>query len=111
MRKVLTPENLEMLLRTWAEHRPDHEAKCQATQEDLARVEAELKRLGDAVASGAVVQTLLDGIKAREADRRGLLAQFEHLDGLTKAAASFDSEAHLAELKAVVTGWHSTDGA
>jgi Recombinase zinc beta ribbon domain/ABC transporter substrate binding protein/Recombinase len=106
MRKVLTPENLETLLRTWAEHRPDHEAKCRATQEDLARVEAELKRLADAVARGAAVQTLLDGIKAREADRRGLLAQLEHLDGLTKAAASFDSEAHLAELKTVLTGWH-----
>ena len=58
------------------------------------------------MASGAAVQTLLEGIKTREAGRRQLLAQLEHLDGLSKAAAGYDPTAHLAELKAILTDWH-----
>lgn len=49
---------------------------------DLRWVEAELKRISDAVAAGAVVQTLLEAIKSREQERRDLLAKLEHLDGL-----------------------------
>ena len=41
------------------------------------------------------MQQWLDGIEAREAERRELLAQLEHQDGLAKAAARFDTEAHL----------------
>jgi len=54
----------------------------------------------------ASVQTLLDGIKSRETERQGLLAQLEHLDGLANAAARFDPQGHLAELKALLTDWH-----
>ena len=106
LRKVLTPEHLDALLKTWAEDRPDHEAKRGPVQAELARVEAELKKLADAVAGGAAVQTPLDGMKAREAERRELLAQLEHLDGLMKAAARYDSKAHLAAWKTILPDWH-----
>jgi site-specific DNA recombinase len=105
LRKVLTPERLDALRKTWAEDRPDHEAKRRPIQAELARIDAELKKLGDAVAGGASVQTLLDAVKAREAERRELLAQLEHLDGLAKAAASYDGTDHLAAWKIILPGW------
>jgi hypothetical protein len=53
----------------------------------------------------ASIQTLLDAIKSREAEKRELLAQLEHLDGLAKAAASYDSAAHLAAWKIILPDW------
>ena len=50
LRKVLTPGHLDALLRVWAETRPDHEAKRQTVEAELAGVDAKLRRLGDAVA-------------------------------------------------------------
>jgi hypothetical protein len=105
LRKVLTRESLDAHLKTLAEDRPDHEAKRRPIQAELARAEAELKKLGDAVARGASVQTLLDAIKGREAERRELLAQIEHLDGLSKAADNYNSAAHVAAWKILLPDW------
>jgi len=71
---------------------------------ELARLDGELKRLGDAVATGAAVDTLLAGIKTREAERRDTLARLEHLDGVVKAATA--DRVTVEELREIVKDWH-----
>ncbi len=71
---------------------------------ELAKVEAEPKKLANAVAGGVAVQTLLEGMTACEAERRALLAQFEDLDGPMKAAACY--KAYLAAWKVILPDWH-----
>jgi hypothetical protein len=82
------------------------EAQRAAALADLGRLENELKKLADAVASGAAVETLLGAIKSREQERRDLKAKLEHLDGLGKAANQFDRDSYGAELRSVLSDWH-----
>lgn len=93
---ILTPDMLEAVVvqrLTDAGAPKTTAAKRAAVQAEVRRVDTELKRLGDAVAAGAAVETLLGAIKAREAERRGLLARIEQLDELAKAAAACDRDA------------------
>ena len=54
---------------------------------ELRRVEAELKRLADAVVSGAAVETLRAAIRSREQERRELAAKLAQLDALQQTAS------------------------
>ena len=80
----------DLLMRELERRREAPEAL--ATERDMltaqiAKLEAELGRLADAVASGAASRTLVDAIQARETERRELTAKLEHVEGLAIAAA------------------------
>jgi Recombinase zinc beta ribbon domain len=96
LREYLTKDRLEdvigQLVAQVAADADKTGAQRAALTAELARIDGELKRLGDAVAGGAAVETLIGGIKKREAERRDVLARLEHLDGMSKAAAAFDRE-------------------
>jgi len=53
---------------------------------DLTTVEAELRNLTAALAGGAAVASVLDGIKEREARRRELRTRLEALDAEAHSA-------------------------
>jgi len=57
-------------------------AQRDALTERIAALDAELKRLADAVAGGAAPKAILDAITAREQERRDSVAKLEHLNGL-----------------------------
>jgi hypothetical protein len=55
----------------------------------MCRLDAELGRLADAVASGSAPATLAAAIKQREVKRRDLQAKLEDVNGLTLAEEEF----------------------
>jgi hypothetical protein len=74
-----------LLLRERAERAKAPEA-LEAQRQDLtatiSRLDTELGRLADAVASGSAPSTLVAAIKQREGERRDLQAKLEHVNGL-----------------------------
>src|SRR6202022_230853 len=64
-----------------------------------------------AVAEGAAVQTLLEGIKTRERERDALQAKLEHLDGFQQASASWDAGAYGERVREVLSDWQRLLGA
>ena len=82
-------------------HREAPEALAQQRQDaaaQLTKVDAELRRLTDAIAAGDAPQAVLQAISTREADRQALQAKVEHLDGLAiEAGDEFDVAAWLEE--------------
>ena len=115
LREVLTPERLEAVIERYvaefAAGQLQAAGQRAAMLADLARIEGELTKLADAVASGAAVQTLLDAIKAREGERRDLRAKLEHLDGMEKAAGTFDRDTFRRDVRAVLKDWNTLMGA
>lgn len=107
LRRILTPELLDEVLRGYAAACADNEkatAQQQALTAELGTIEGELANLPAALARfGADAPgSVLDGIKAREAARADVRAKLEHVDGILKAAANADHARTLATLRALV---------
>jgi site-specific DNA recombinase len=69
--------------------RPDDMAARRAKLEsDIARVDQEIRNLTNALAVGGDVESLIGGLKAREAQRRDLRAQVEALKAAPRKALS-----------------------
>ena len=107
---MLTPERLEDAIEALVagtDHGENLEARRAGLAADLARIEAELKKLVDAVASGAAVQPLLDAIKAREAERVALRAKLADAEALAKAGPAWDRALHRDILRAGLKDWNA----
>ena len=72
---------------------------------DLATVEVELKNLTAALARGAAVASVLDGIKERESRKRDLRARLDALDAEDRAAGRAGEGDYLDGLRKVCTSW------
>lgn len=86
---VLTPDLVDDVIRRalalWGERHADLEAEQRRVAAELRRVERELQRCTDAIAAGgATLPSLLEALQVRERRRGELLAQLEHLDGLSR---------------------------
>jgi site-specific DNA recombinase len=109
---ILTPERLDEVLQglatEWASQTDARDVQRAGLQSDLTLVELELRNLTAALASGAAVASVLDGIKEREARRRDLKARLDALDSEDRAAGRTTSRAeHLAALRKVCKDWRS----
>src|SRR5262249_2829600 len=106
-RRVLTPAMLKTVVDNLVADatRPEAPGAREAVQAELHRVEAELKNLVAAVASGAAVVTLLDGIKAREAQQRELIAKLARLHDRAGAAGD-DRPTIEAKLREQAQDWN-----
>ena len=103
-RHVLTPALLETVVSNLIAEatKPEAPGAREELQGELRRVEGELTRLADAVAAGAVVETLLAAIKTREQEKRDLVAKLAQLDNLPQAA---DRESIEAKIKDKAKDW------
>lgn len=72
---------------------------------ELAKVETELGRFTEAIATGEALPTLLDTIKARERRRTDLKARLEHLEGLERAAGTWDRTKFTESLRGSLEDW------
>jgi DNA invertase Pin-like site-specific DNA recombinase len=106
-RNLLTPEALETHIQQYvaAAATPESAAQRATLVAEIERLDGELARLGDAVAGGAALPTLLEAMTRREADRQGYRNRLEALDALARTAAEFDAGAYAAELRATLTDW------
>lgn len=117
LREVLTPERLEAVIERYVAEYAAGQAQADgqrsAVLADLARLDGELTNLNAALARfGAdVPASVLDGIKARNAERRDLRAKLEHLDGMTKAAGTFDRDTFRRDVRAILKDWNTLMGA
>jgi hypothetical protein len=82
------------------------EAERARLERELRQLDAECVHLADAIAGGDTLQTLVEALRTRERRRADLRAQLEHLDGLTRAAASVDPGRIARECRRRVTDWH-----
>ncbi len=114
-RDVLTATRVEQAVRDGVEDHTQWLAQLAAQREDLQkavrRIEVELQRLATAVAEGATVKTLLEGIKTRERERDALQGKLEHLDGLQKVSESWDAGAYGEKIRVVLADWQRLLGA
>jgi hypothetical protein len=105
---VLTVAAVERILTTvldTARTRPDAiERDRGAVQAELDRVTAELGRLTDALAAGRPLESVQDGITAREHRRAELRARLEQLNGLQRVA-TVDPGALAGHIQARLTDW------
>jgi hypothetical protein len=100
-----------LLMRELEEHRKTPEECAAQSREPASRIsklDGELNRLADAIASGAAPATLLEAITAREAERRDLRAKLEHLNGLAIDAGEFGVVAWLEETKELLDDIRAT---
>jgi len=81
------------------------EGRRAGLEADLRRVESELGRLTEAIASGEALPTILEAIRARERRRADLRAQLEHVDGLSRAGTPMVTDALREELRERMTSW------
>ena len=81
----------------------DPTVRRQAIQKDLAKVEAVLARLAQAVVEGGTLAMLLGEIKKYEAQRTHLSTELAMLDGL--AVMPFDSVRVEQELRGYLKDW------
>ena len=82
----------------------EHEQRRTALQIAAERLQAEITRLTEAVATGGgSVAALVDGIETRERERADVLARLEHLDGLSRAPEWGDGIRD--KLRARLTEW------
>ena len=113
LREVLTPERLETVIREYvaeyAAGQSQADGQRSAVLADLARLDNELTNLNAALARfGAdVPASVLDGIKARNVERRNLGAKLEHLDGMAKAADRVTPEAFATGLRVILKDWNT----
>ena len=111
LEELLTPERLDQVLQNlateWTAQADAHAVQRAGLTSDLTTVEAELKKLGNDVAKGAVIETLLDAIRERESRRRDLRARLDALDAESEAAGRVSRADHLAALRAVCQDWQT----
>ena len=86
-------------------HGDDPTVRRQVLQKDLAKVEAALDRLAQAVAEGGKLSTLLEGIRKHEDQRLRLCTDLALLDSLT--VTPFDPIAIEHELRDYLKEWPS----
>jgi site-specific DNA recombinase len=72
---------------------------------ELGKLETELGRFTEAIATGEALPTLLDAIKARERRRADLKARLEHLEGLERAAGSWNRTTFTESLRGSLADW------
>jgi hypothetical protein len=81
-------KRVEDTVRACLEDRADHPVQLAARRADLEhqaeRLAGEVSKLVAAVAGGADLKPLTDGLKARQAELDTVRARLEHLDGLQK---------------------------
>lgn len=109
----LSPEVIGRLLMDEinAQKRNPDEAKAQrqAVEADLKKLDREVARLVEAVASGdGEVRPLVDAMKTKQRLRDDVAARLEHLDGLEKAASSFDVVEWLEETRELLEDLKNT---
>lgn len=106
-RDVLAPDIVEGVITRAVElARLDPGASAERHQRlsaEAHRLHEEIARLTEAIASGGPLTSLVEALKAREQQRADLLAQLEHLDGMTKARPWGDDVR--ARLRARITDW------
>jgi hypothetical protein len=109
--EILQPEKLDTVLqglaREWASQHDDRDVQRAGLQADLATVDVELKNLTAALAGGAAVATVLDGLREREARKRDLRARLDALDAEDRAAGRASEADHLAALRTVCKDWRT----
>ena len=107
--EILQPEKLDEVLRglarEWVSQHDDRDVQRAGLQADLATLEVELKNLTAALAGGAAVATVLDGLREREARKRDLRARLDALDAEDRAAGRASEADHLDALRKVCTSW------
>jgi hypothetical protein len=96
---------LKGLAREWASRHDDRDVQRAGLQADLATLEVELKNLTAALAGGAAVATVLDGLREREARKRDLKARLDALDTADRAAGRASEADYLDGLRKVGTSW------
>jgi DNA invertase Pin-like site-specific DNA recombinase len=108
---VLDPERLDRALQDFAralagqhEARDKQRAELQA---GLTTVESELRNLTQALAGGAAVASVLDGIKEREGRKRDIRARLDGLDAEDKAAGRVSRNELLAGLRTICKDWRA----
>src|SRR5260370_9516687 len=114
-RDILAPTRVEQAVHDGLEDHAQWLAQVvgerEALQKAVRRIGVELQRLATAVAEGAAVQTLLEGIRTRERERDALQAKLEHLDGLEKASASWEARTYGEKVREVLSDWQRLLGA
>jgi len=112
-RDVLAPDVVEdVITRALDLHRsePDAiEARRRQFTADAARVGGELARLTDAIRLGGPLASLVAEAQRLEEQRAGVLAQLEHLDGLSRAAVTWGDDLR-RELRRRLTDWQGLIG-
>jgi site-specific DNA recombinase len=111
LEELLTPERLDQVLQDlateWTAQADAHAVQRAGLTADLTMVESELKNLAAALAGGASVTTVLDGIKEREGRRRDLRARLDALDAEGEAAGRVSRTEHLAALRRICKDWRT----
>jgi hypothetical protein len=101
----LPPEKLDTVLkglaREWASQHDDRDVQRAGLLADLATLEVELKNLTAALAGGAAVATVLDGLREREARKRDLRARLDALDAEDRAAGRASEADYLARFHTI----------
>jgi len=109
VRDVLTPDVIEATVArvlSRVTERPDAIAAERASVEaDLDRLEKELGRYAEAIATAGPLPALLGAIAERESRPQTLQAKLEHLDGLGRAAGAWDRDGMRDELLAILGDW------
>jgi hypothetical protein len=72
----------------------------------LRRLDAECRRLADAIASGAALGSVVAALRAREAERTTVQVKLERLDGLSRAARAWDREDIVRAVRDRLSDWH-----
>jgi len=106
---VLTPDLVADVaaraVELWGQQHAGLDARRQALEGELRRVERELGRFTEAIARGEALLTLLEAMRARERRRADLTAQLEHVDGLGRAARPTMTGALRADLQMRLESW------
>ena len=109
IRDVLTPAMVtgppEDTLAAWRAEGVPALARREGMEARLAQLKVELVYLTNALSGGAPLASVREAIQARERERADLLAQLEHLDGLTRFTAGVDPRALRDDLGARLAHW------
>ena len=94
-----------LLMREWAERAKAPQALEEQRQDltaKISKLETELSRLADAVASGSTPATLVAAIRQREEARLALQAKLEYVNGLTIEKEEFSLAEWLDETREIL---------
>jgi hypothetical protein len=110
-RDVLTPDVVEATVRRAIEleaaHPDEVGAKREALLAERRRVESELGHFTEAIRQGGSLPTLVNEMQRLEGQRADLLARLEHLEGLSRAAGTWDQVALREEFTALLREWQT----
>jgi hypothetical protein len=89
----------------WGQQHAGLDARRRGLEGEIRRVERELGRFTEAIASGEAPPTILEAMRARERRRGDLTAQLEHVDGLERTARPTMTAALRADLRGRLESW------